>query len=67
MRAVRSGGELGFDAAAYLHDFFVVDGFGLLLACRDYAGGHVGDERDAEDFEAHVAGYDDFVNGRHAD
>ena len=54
-------GELVFDAAACLHDLFVVDGF------VEDAGGHVGDEREAEDFDAHVAGDDDFVDGGHAD
>ena len=32
------------DAAAYLHDLFVMDGFGFLLAEADDTGGHVGDE-----------------------
>ena len=54
-------GELGFGSSADFHDFFVVDGF------VENAGGHVGDEREAEDFEAHVAGYDDFVDRGHAD
>lgn len=54
-------GELMFDAAAGLHDFGVVDGF------VEDSGGHVGDEGEAEDFKAHVAGDDDFVNGGHAD
>jgi hypothetical protein len=55
------GGEAGFGEAADLHDFFVVDGLG------GHAGGEVGDERDAEDVETHVAGDDDFVDGGHAD
>ena len=31
------------------------------------AGGEVGDEREAEDLDAHVAGDDDLVDGGHAD
>ncbi len=54
-------GELAFDAAAYLHDFLVVDGF------VEDPGGHVGDYGEAEDFDAHVSGYDDLVDGGHAD
>ena len=42
-------------------------GFGGLLSGGDDAGGHVGDERDAEDIQTHVAGDDDLVDGRHAD
>ena len=53
--------ELALDAAPCLHDLFVVDGF------VEDAGGHVGDQREAEDFDSHVAGDDDLVNGRHAD
>ena len=60
-------GELLFCAAADLHDVFVVDGFGGFLSGGDDAGGHVGDEGDAEDFEAHVAGDDGLVDGGHAD
>ena len=60
-------GELFFGAAAYLHDVFVVDGFGGFLSGGDDACGRVGDERDAEDFEAHVAGDDGLVDGGHAD
>ena len=58
---LEEAGELVFDAMAGLHDLRVVDGF------VEDAGGHVGDERDAEDFEPHVAGDDDFVDGGHAD
>ena len=54
-------GELLLGAAADVHDVFVVDGF------VEDAGGHVGDEGDAEDFDAHVAGDDGFVDGGHAD
>ena len=32
----------------------------------EYSGGHVGDDGEAEDFEAHVAGDDDFVDCGHA-
>ena len=32
----------------------------------EYSGGHVGDDGEAEDFEAHVAGNDDFVDRGHA-
>ena len=60
-------GELFFCSAAYVHDVFVVDGFGGFLSGCDDACGWVGYERDAEDFEAHVAGDDGFVDGRHAD
>ncbi len=55
------GGELVFDAAAYLHDLFVIDGL------VEDSGGHVGDDGEAEDLEAHVAGDDDLVDGGHAD
>ena len=55
------GGELALDAAADFDDVFVVDDFVV------DAGGHVGDEGEAEDFDAHVAGDDDFVDGGHAD
>ena len=54
-------GELGFDAAADVHDLFVVDGL------VEYSGGHVGDDGEAEDLDAHVPGDDDFVDGGHAD
>ena len=37
------------------------------MAGGDDSGGHVGDEGDAEDFDAHVAGDDDLVDGGHAD
>ena len=60
-------GELLFCAAADFHDVFVVDGFSCLLSGGDDSGGHVGDEGDAEDFEAHVAGDDGLVDGGHAD
>src|SRR5271168_1534406 len=60
-------GELLFGAAADLHDVFVVDGFGSLPSGGYDAGGHVGDEGDAEDLEAHVAGDDGLVDGGHAD
>ena len=60
-------GELFFCSAAYLHDVFVVDGFGGFVSGRDDAGSRVGDERDAKDFEAHVAGNYGFVDGGHAD
>ena len=33
-----------------------MDGFGGFLSGCDDAGGRVGDQRDAEDFETHVAG-----------
>ena len=59
-------GKLLFCAAADLYDVLVVDGFGGLLSGGDDAGGHVGYEGEAEDFEAHVTGYDDLVNGGHA-
>ena len=55
------GGELFFGVAAGLHDLLVVDGL------VEDAGGHVGDQREAEDVEAHVAGDDDLVDGGHAD
>src|SRR6266851_2923380 len=54
-------GELAFDTAAYLHDLFVIDGL------VEDTGGHVGDDGEAEDLEAHVAGDDDLVDGGHAD
>jgi len=54
-------GELALDTQACLHDLFVVDGF------VEDAGGHVGDQREAEDFDSHVAGDDDLVDRRHAD
>ncbi len=54
-------GELLFCVAARLHDFFMID---LLV---ENAGCHVGYERESQDFETHVAGYDDLVNGGHAD
>ena len=60
-------GELLFDAMADLHDIFVVDGVGSFLSVGGDSGGHVGDEGEAEDFETHVAGDDDFVDGGHAD
>jgi hypothetical protein len=53
--------ELAFDAAAYLHDFLVVDGF------VEDTSGHVGDYGEAEDFDAHVPGDDDLVDRGHAD
>ena len=56
-----------FGAPAYFHDVFVMDGFGSLLSSSDDTSGHVGDEREAEDLEAHVTGDDDLVDGRHAD
>jgi hypothetical protein len=59
-------GELFFCAAAYFHDVLVVDGIGSLLPGGDDSGGHVGDEGYTEDFEAHVAGDDGFVDGGHA-
>ena len=43
------------------------DGFSGLLPRGEDASGHVGDEGDAEDFEAHVTGDDDFVDGGHTD
>ena len=49
------------DAATGLHYLFVVDGF-VEDSC-----GHVGDEREAEDFDPHVTGDDDFVDRGHAD
>lgn len=60
-------GELSFYALACLHDLFVVDGVGGFASVGGDAGGHVGDEGEAEDFDAHVAGDDDLVNGGHAD
>ena len=48
-------------ATANLEDVVVIDG------CGGDAGGGVGDEGDAEDVEAHVAGDDDLVHGGHAD
>lgn len=54
-------GELAFDAAANLDDILVVDDF------VGDSGGHVGDEREAQDFDAHVAGDDDLVDGGHTD
>ncbi len=59
-------GELLFCAAANLHHVFVVDGFGSFLSIGRNSGCHVGDEGEAEDIEAHVAGDDDLVDGRHA-
>ena len=59
--------ELLFDATAGLHDILVVDGVGPFLSVGGDSGGHVGDEGEAEDFEAHVAGDDDLVDGGHAD
>ena len=56
-----------FCSATYLHDVFVMDGFSGFLSGRDDAGSRVGDERDAEDLEAHVAGNYGFVDGGHAD
>ncbi len=44
-----------------LHDLFVIDGL------IEYAGGHIGDEGQAEDLEAHVTGDEDLVDGGHAD
>lgn len=55
------GGEAGLGDAADLHDVLVVDEVG------GDTGGEVGDERKAEDMEAHVAGDDDFVDSGHAD
>ncbi len=43
----------------------MVDGFGGVLAEAGDSGGHVGDEREAEDVQAHVAGDDDLVDGGH--
>ena len=60
-------GELLFCAAANLHHVFVVDRVGSFLSVGGDSGCHVGNEGEAEDFEAHVAGYDDFVDGGHAD
>ena len=40
---------------------------GSAVCVAEDTGGHVGDEGDAEDFEAHVAGDDGFVDGGHAD
>jgi len=57
----QEAGELLFDLPAGLHDLFVVE------RLIEDAGGHVGDQREAEDFEAHVAGDDDLVDGGHAD
>jgi len=54
-------GELAFDALADLHDLFVVDGL-VEDSCS-----HVGDDGEAEDFNTHVAGDDDLVDGGHAD
>jgi hypothetical protein len=59
--SIEEGGELFFCVAARLHDLFVVD-----FLVED-AGCHVGYERKSEDFEAHVTGYDDLVDGGHAD
>ncbi len=55
------GGEVGLGLEAHLHDLFVVDGL------IEDSGGEVGDEREAEDLQAHVAGDDDLVHGGHAD
>ena len=54
-------GEEGCGALAGEEDVGVVDWRG------SDAGGGVGDEREAEDVEAHVAGDDDLVDGGHAD
>jgi hypothetical protein len=54
-------GKLSGGVAADLHDVFVIDGF------VEDSGGHVGDQREAKNFEAHVTGDDDLVNGGHAD
>src|SRR3954463_9770063 len=54
-------GELAFDTMADLHDFFMVDGF------VEDAGCHVGDDGEAENLYAHVAGNDDLVDGGHTD
>jgi len=53
--------ELLFDAVAGLDNLFVVEWF------VEDAGCHIGDEREAEDLEAHVAGDDDLMDGGHAD
>ena len=37
------------------------------LSVGEDAGGHVGDEGETEDFDAHVTGDDDLVDGGHAD
>ena len=54
-------GEAGCGALAGEEDVVVVDHGG------GDAGGGVGDEGDAEDFETHVAGDEDFMDGGHAD
>ena len=50
-----------FGVAAGLHNLFVID-----RLIQD-SGGHVRDERETKDFEAHVTCDDDLVDGGHAD
>ncbi len=66
-KSEEKGGETGLGAATDGEHLVVIDELGGAVRLGGDASRKIGDEGEAENGEAHVAGDDDFVHGGHAD